>query len=373
MSVPIDKKLWPLLIMEVMRKHASEGLERDENGQAYLTQAQILGFLMEDYGIKTQPRAILDNLNRLYEAGIVCPELGFSLDFIAEERRNSPRNVSKEKMQLVHKGWRLENRYDFDTSEIRTLIDSVIASSVIPPTQVKQLVRRLLDLAPDKISVPDIEREGHSPVVNNDFFWNIELLNEAIQQGKLVSFVLGSFAKDGKLHAERYDGAIKRFTVMPIQLLISKGHHYLLARFTKREDVIKFRIDRILELEVLEGSVPKSESPSKVNVVRFREQHSYMMSGELMNVVLRVHKNSLHTLFDQFGANIRFRNEQDETIDAQFRSALYSVLFWALQYYRYVEVIEPIELREKLEQAGSVIARMYAGEPGSVDFDARQD
>lgn len=97
-----------------------------------------------------------------------------------------------------------------------------------------------------------------------------------------------------------------------------------------------------------------------------------MMSGKVMTVTLRVSKDHLHTLFDQFGPHVHFFNEEERTVDVEFDSALYSVLFWALQYYRYVEVISPPELRERLEVAGRVIAEMYSDDAGGVSLDARQ-
>lgn len=372
MTVKTDKKLWPLFILQILQDHADEGMERDEEGNKYLTRKQIIGFLRDEYGVETQVKAISENLLRLHEASLIHPELDFELDYLADERHMSDRIDSDDETQLVRKGWRLIKDYEFDPSEIRMLVDEVISSSVIPPTQTKQLIARLQDLSPYEIVVPDIEREGHLPVVNNDFFYNISLLNEAIQEKKLVYFISGSFGTDKKLHDEKSDGEIKEYTVIPIQLLISKGNYYLLAKLPYCEDILKFRLDLLRKLEKLEDKPADFVDSTKINVPQYREHHSYMMSGELMNVVLRVNKNSIHSIFDQFGPNVRFFNEHDDYVDVRIKSAKYSVLFWALQYYRYVEVIEPQVLRENLEVAGRVIAEMYAGVPGEVSFDKRQ-
>ena len=361
----IEKKLWPILILRVLQRHADEGAECDEEGNKYLTQAQILGFLEDDYDIITQRKAVADNLSRLYELGLLMPELGFTLEFLADERRFGNNVSTDEEMQLVRKGWRLNREYEFDTSEIRMLVDAVIASSVIPPKQAKQLIRRLEGLAPDKIVVPNIEREGHIPAVNSEFFLNIELLNEAIQEGKQVRFILCVFGKDKKLHKKRHDGEIKQYTVMPIQLLSSNSYYYLLSHFSGYEEIYKFRVDLIRDVEILE-SVPtdntgmSTEAAPDLNILRYREQHSYMMSGKVMNVVLRVSKESLYIVFDQFGSNVHIVGERVDAIDVEVKSTLYSVLFWALQFYQRVEVLSPPELREKLEAAGHSIVETYA-------------
>lgn len=366
MTVKNDKKLWPFFILQVMKDHGEEGALCDEEGNRYLTRKQIIDFLKDEYEVETQKKAITDNLDRLHEASMIYPGLGFEIDYLSNERRAA----SGDEKQTVRQGWRLVKSFEFDPSEIRMLVDEVISSSVIKPTQIKDLVRRLQKLSRYKIEVPDIERVGHLPAVNSDFFFNIELLNEAIHEKKMVSFISGAFWTDKKLHDEKCNGEIKRYTAIPAQLLISKGHYYLLAKLPHREDMIKFRLDLIKDLHILDDKT--FEDMEKVNVPQFREHHSYMMSGKVMKVELRVHKDSLHSLFDQFGPNVQFFNEHDDYVDVRISSALYSVLFWALQYYRYVEVISPPELREKLEVAGHVIAEMYAGKPGEVSFDERQ-
>lgn len=370
MANDIDKKLWPFFILNILEKHASEGEVRNNEGERFLTQKQVVDFLESDYGIKTQRKAVRDNLVRLRDAGDEFPELGYSIETLTDERC-APSDEGAEGKQLMYTGWRLVKGYDFDTSEVRMLVDAVSASSVIPPKQASQLVRRLLELSSEPIVAPNIVREGHSPLVNNEFFLNLELLNEAIQEGRRVRFVLGAFAQDGKLHRESSDGKIYRYDVTPVQLLISKGHYYLLASPRSSHEIIKFRIELMLDVEKL-GKAGTDAADANVNIPRFREQHSYMMSGKVMKVVLRIGKDHLLALYDQFGPNVHFKNEMEETVDAEIKSALYSVLFWALQYYRYVEVVEPPELREMLEVAGRVITNMYSGEPGTVGLGDRQ-
>ena len=367
----IDKKLWPFFILKVLQNHALEGRERDEENNSYLTRRQIVDFLKEDYGIDTQIKAVGDNLSRLHDTSLDHPELGFRLEYLEGERSAAGASSSSEATQLLRKGWRLVPDSEFESSEIRMLIDTVIASPIIPESQAKTLIGKLLPLSTEKIVVPDLGRVGHHSAINPEFFLNVELLNEAILKHKRVRFMLCSFGKDGKLYGRGHGGHARTHNVIPMQMLISKGHYYLLAHYPNSEEVFKFRIDMMGNVEIVDDSnVDAAES--RVNVVKFREQHSYMMSGKVMKVVLRINKDSLHTLFDQFGPGVHFKNEQEDTIDVEVRSALYSVLFWALQYYRAVEVLSPPELRDVLANAGNTISEMYSGEPGAISLAERQ-
>lgn len=367
---PVDKKLWPFYILEVLRTHVHDGAECDDEGNHYLTRQQIVNYLKQDYGIETQIKAVGDNLTRLQEAGADYPELGFRLEYL-EGERNAQGSAAKGKKQMLRKGWRWAEESAFEPSEVRMLIDTVIASPVIPESQATTLICKLLPLTTEKIAIPNTERVGYKAARNSDFFLNVELLNEAIQQHKSVEFSLGAFDRNGRLRKPKSDRKAEPHKVVPLQLLISKGHYYLLAHYLDSDKVYKFRVDLMLEVRIGEES-SKGAAESRINIVKFREQHSYMMSGKVLKVTLRIDKSRLHTLYDQFGTNVRFLSEREDTVDVELRSALYSVLFWALQYYRSVEVLSPPELREVLAEAGRTIHDMYAGKPGSIALANRQ-
>lgn len=365
MSTSLTKNFLPLCILAVLRNHASEGDIHNEQGESFLTQTQIQHFVEKDFDMKTQRKAIGKNLENLFNAGNMDQSLGFQLEFLGRERRKKSKAASSDGLddesQILHVGWRVVEDAGFETSEIRMLIDSVIASSVIPQSQIKQLVQRLAALAPETIVVPSVEREGHTRAVNNQFFLNVEILNEAILRHKTTRFFLGTFGKDGKIHKKRIDGTIREYEATPIQLLISNGHYYVLVVFPKSEEIYKFRIDLLLDIEITEDLDidANSERPS-VDILKYRSHHSYMMSGKVTKIVLRIQKTSLHTLYEQFGPRLYFFNEDENTIEVEFQSDPDSVFFWALQYCQSVEVLSPQKLRDDLRRTGRSIVKKYS-------------
>ncbi len=372
MTAALTKNFLPLCILSVLHEHAEVGAEVDEEGNRYLMQSQICELLATDFDMEANRRTVARNLQNLYYAGETYPNLGLRLAFISSDRRATGEAAVHQKELLVHAGWRLAEDSGFETSEIRMLVDAVLGSPMIPPNQVNQLVERLAALSPDPIAIPNVMREGHLPVVNSQFFLNIELLNEAIQQHRYVTFILGAFDKSRKLSRTQPDGSTRTYRMAPLQLLVSKGRCYFMAQTEHREEPIKFRVELMLDVQITEDVVPSEISAKDINVAKFREQHAYMMSGEVRPVKLRVGRDHLHAVYDQFGPNVHFFNELEETIDVSLESAMYSVLFWALQYYRFVEVLEPAEWREELERAGRTITQMYANAPGSVSLAERQ-
>ncbi len=372
MTTELTKNFLPLCILSVLREHADAGAETDDEGNRYLTQTQICEYVAADFGMEAVGRTVARNLGNLHYAGEAYPDLGFHLEFISTDRRATGEVAIHQKELIVHTGWRLVDDFGFETSEIRMLIDAALASPMIPPNQIGQLVRRLAALSPNPIAIPNVAREGHLPAVNSQFFLNVELLNEAIQQHRYVTFVLGSFDKSGKLNKTRPDGNEHHYRTAPLQLLMSKGHCYFVAQLPYMDEPIKFRVELMMDVQISDETVPPEIRAKDINVAKFREQHAYMMSGEVRPVKLRVGLDHLYAVYDQFGPNTHCSNEQEETIDVSLESAKYSVLFWALQYYRYVEVLEPLEWRNELARAGRTIAQIYEGTPGSVSLKERQ-
>lgn len=371
MTAALTMNFLPLCILAVLHVHADEGTEANEDGERFLTQKQIREFVESDFDLSVNLRSVARNLKNLYEVGKVYPDLDFQLDYLSKDRRASGPDAEDERF-TVHAGWRLARDSGFEMSEVRMMIDTLIASPMIPPRQTDDLIVKLEDLVRDGIAVPDVYRDGCAPVVNKQFFFNLEILNEAIRQRKYVTFFLGSFNQQGELVKEDPDGDVHEYFAAPVQMIVSKGRYYFLAQVPPDTEVFKFRVDRMCGVKITDKDAPLADDLASLDVLKVRERHSYGMSGKVMSVVLRVGKHHLHTLFDQFGPNVHFFNEQDETVDVRLRSSLYSVLFWALQYYRYVEVVEPQELRDELERAGHAITRMYEGEPGKLTLAERQ-
>lgn len=372
MTAALTMNFLPLCLLAVLHAHGDEGTEANEAGERFLTQKQIKAFMERDFGLSVNLRSVARNLQNLHEVGAVYPNLGFQLDYLRKDRRASGPGAAQDERLVVHAGWRLVRDSNFETSEVRMMIDTLIASPMIPPHQAHSLINRLKELAFDDLATPEVLRIGCTPVVNKQFFFSLETLNEAIRQRKYVAFFLGSFNQRGELVREDPEGEVHEYVVAPVQMIVSKGRYYFLAQMAPGTDVFKFRVDLMVDVRMTDQDAPLEGSVAAIDVLKFREQHSNKMSGEVLNVVLRVSRHRLHTLFDQFGPHVHFFNEKDETIDVRLQSSFYSVLFWALQYYRYVEVVEPQELRDELERAGRAITEMYEGEPGRLSLGERQ-
>jgi predicted DNA-binding transcriptional regulator YafY len=136
----------------------------------------------------------------------------------------------------------------FELSEIRLLIDSVLSSKGISADQTDVIVKKLSKLLNkhDRTHIRHIHSyKDWSKIDNQNVFWSIEVLDDAINKNVKVSFDYSTIGIDKKLHV------IDKYTVSPVQLVFSNGQYFLLAFVDEEEEMRSFRIDRITNAKAL--------------------------------------------------------------------------------------------------------------------------
>ena len=146
-----NKKMLNMLILEILRQYTDE--------EHSLTQQEILKLLDQNYGMECDRRSVKNNVMSLKEMGY---------------------DISTEK------GYRLVSR-EFDDSELRILIDSVLFSKSISTKQAKGLIEKIRSLASNyfnaKVShvcnLPELSR-----TINKQAMYSLDAINDAIADKK---------------------------------------------------------------------------------------------------------------------------------------------------------------------------------------------
>lgn len=238
-------------------------------------------------------------------------------------------------------GYYLRNR-DFEQSEILLLTDAVYSFPFIPAKQSEELISKLQK----QLSVHKRKQYRHLTVVrqekktnNRQVFLNIELLDEAIQEKKQVSFSYLQYGTDKVLHLRRE----KPYVVNPYGMVFMNEHYYLICNLSGKPNTSLYRIDRIKDISILENDWDKPlENNSEVmNAV-------YAFSGEAEYIKMRCDMVILDDVIDQFGTGATIRSLDEKTFELTIKAPPRGVKFWALQYLPYTEVLEPKWLRKEI-------------------------
>lgn len=322
-----NKKMLNMLILEILRLYS------DENHS--LTQQEIIKLLNQNYGMECDRRSVKSNVMSL-------KEMGYDI--------------------ATDKGYRLLSR-EFDDSELRILIDSVLFSKSISTKQAKGLIAKIRGLASNyfnaKVShvsnLPELNR-----TINRQAMYSLDTINDAIAEKKKVSFIYNDIGTDLKLHPKRQEP----YVVNPYQIVANNGRFYLIGNYDKYDNVAHFRIDKMTDVKLLGERVKPMNKVSGLekglNLPKHMAEHIYMFSGESIPVKIRTTPDMIGQLVDWFGMDIKILEKNTKNIVVRFDCNYSAMRYWALQYGPYVEVLSPKDLREQLKKDISEMADKYS-------------
>lgn len=323
---PVDPlKIAGFLILDILKDYS------DENN--HLTQQRIIELLKENCQIDCDRRTVsryLDYIDAYHE------------------------KAGKEEIEQDGDGCYLAER-EFDDSEIRTLIDSVLFSKALSQSQAKNLIEKLKTLGSKNLSakvshICNLQELHHSD--SPQMMLSLDRINDAIDGRKKISFVYNEYGTDKKLHP-RNNGM--KYIVNPYQIVANNGFFYLIGNYDKYDNIAHYRVDRITGAEVLDEPVkPKKEIKDfkrEYNLPNHMAEHIYMFSGPSAYIKIQTNKSMVGDLIDWFGKGITILDATDENITVRLKCNEEAMFYWALQYGPYVEVLEPPSLRERIKDA----------------------
>lgn len=309
------KKLVILRILQV--------LENYSDTDHPLKQEDIAKHLADDYGIELERKAVARNITALKEAG-----------YAIENTRN---------------GCYLAER-TFEDSELRMLIDGVLSSRYITAKHSKELIEKLCSLSNKyfRSHVKNVYSVNEwSKTDNCAVFYNVEIVDEAIFNGKKITFNYNRYGVDKKLHKTT------AHTVSPYQLILHNQRYYLMALSEKWKNIGYFRLDRITDIELSkEPLTPLRSVEGYQNGVDFRElaaARPYMYSDKPEGVEFYADEAICDQIIDWFGYDARLTKDGDR-LRVWVKVSPMAMEFWAMQYLNSVEIISPTYLRERIKQ-----------------------
>lgn len=321
-------------ILEILKKYS----DMDHR----LTQADIMEKLNKEYYMDVDRKTVKRNLMNLLEldCGIEYTEI--------------PKKDKSGEESAIYTDWYMVR--DFDDSELRLLIDSILFSKHIPYSQCKKLIEKLKGLSNiyfDK-KVKHICNLPENQPENKELFYTIDILDEAISQNKQVSFVYNAYGIDKKLHPRREE----RYIVNPYQMVATNGRYYLICNYDKYDELSNYRIDRITKIIMLD--TPAKPLKSGINLPKHMAEHIYMFAGDSVRAQFRAKNYIIDQVIDWYGKDATIIPENDEECIVTVNVNKNAFFCWAMQYGEHIEVLEPIDIREKIILSVREIEKKYS-------------
>lgn len=307
------KKLALLRILQI--------LEQYSDIDHPLKQEDIARYLDRDFGIVIERKAIGRNILLLKDAGY---------DILSDRR-----------------GCYLVSR-EFEDSELRLLIDGVLASKHITAKHSKELIEKLCSLSNKyfRSHVKNIWSVNEwSKTDNQALFYNIEIIDAAIEQGKQIAFCYNKYGADKKLHKTSDQRAT------PYQMILRNQRYYLIACNEKWKNLGHYRLDRITDIRLMdEPATPLRSLPGHESGIDYKEYATslpYMFTDKPERVEFLADPAIIDQIVDWFGDNARIEQSGDK-LKVSVKVSPMAMEYWAMQYLNFVEILSPISLRSRI-------------------------
>lgn len=333
-----SKKLVLFNILDILRKYS------DENHR--LSQKEIEERLLRDYDMRIDRKTIKSSLMSL-------EEFGYDLEYSEVSRLNNKRTGNLEE-NIITTDYFL--RKDIEDSELRLLIDSLLFSKHISYNQCKELIGKLENLSSIyfKSRVKHIATMPHDRTNNQQLFLTIDILDEAISLNKKVRFKYMEYNTDLSQTAKKLaSGEDRLYVVSPYQMVAKEGKYYLICNFDHYNDVSNYRVDRIMDAEILdERAKPfeqlKESNGRRLDLAKYMNEHIYMYSSNTSRVKLRIIRPMISDIIDMFGTNVRFMDQTEDMVTVQVTANETSIVQFAKNFSPHVLVLEPKNVRQRV-------------------------
>lgn len=295
---------------------------------------------LASYDITAERKAIYDDIECL---------ISFGYDII---QTRVPKN-----------GYFLASR-DFELPEVFLLGDAVRTAKFISEKKTRELTSKLdklLSSHQSKRNISAIYIDSSNKTRNEELFYNIDRINTAIEQGKKIKF---TYSKRVLHQGRQIVTESKTRVVSPYAMTWQFDYYYLIGNYEKYDNLMNLRIDRIHSVEVLDEPIRHfgevSDYRDTFDVADYTKKLFGMFGGNMQEVKLRCSNKILEQVTDRFGDGIFITNVTETTFDFTAKAAVSDALVtWIMNYADAIEVITPIELRNKVKDRAEKILQVY--------------
>lgn len=243
----------------------------------------------------------------------------------------------------------------FELPELKLLVDAVSSSRFISTGKSDALIKKISSMASvyqrEQIA-PRIYTADRIKTDNTQLYYVIDKLIEAVIEKKKVRFQYQEYDAD-KNKVLRNEGEI--YVNSPYGCLWNDDYYYLIGFSDKRSKVVTFRIDRIIDLEVIEdNAVPEPEGFTIADYVKTSVE---MYDGDEQQVELLCDNELMKSVVDRFCEAIQTerisKNKFKATVTVAASRTFYA---WAFRFAGQMQIVSPEVMRQEyMEMARKVI------------------
>lgn len=222
---------------------------------------------------------------------------------------------------------------NFETAELKMLVDAVQSAKFITPKKSLSLIKKLEGLVSEheaKMLHREVCISKGSKSPNEKIYYIVDALHNAIAANLKISFRYYQWDLDfssRKKITERERREIP-YVVSPWALKWDDEKYYLIGYDSNAEMIKHYRIDKMAEIEICNSKREGYDEFKKLNIEKYSDEIFSMFGGERTNVTLSVDNSLIGVITDRFGSDLFIIKESEHRFRVSVSVAL-STQFYA--------------------------------------------
>lgn len=249
---------------------------------------------------------------------------------------------------------------DFDSNEIKILIDSVASSKFLTEKKSRELIKKLKTLG----STFDNEAFNRRVLLdkrvksmNDRIFKNLDSLYSAISNNSQITFQYMRWNPERKFDLMRSG---KEFAASPYAISMNEDNYYLIAFDSRTTGLRHYRIDKMQSIKLTFEAREGKEHFESFDMVAY-SQKTFGMFGGTEEIVSLEAPNKLAGVFiEKFGDSVRIRPslEKKNYFVARFTVQISPQFYgWLCGLGANVKIKSPVSVRDNyIEYLNSIIS-----------------
>lgn len=323
-----NQKLKALYLLKVL----SEKTDEDHA----LSMAELIDELNE-YGITAERKSLYTDMQALSDMGYDIIKTG----------------------SAKTAGYKLVSR-DFELAELKLLVDAVQSSKFITKAKSNGLIKKLETLCSEN-EAKQLHRqvyvEDRVKSMNEAILYNVDAIHNAINENKKISFKYWNWSVDKKMEL-RKDGA--EYIVSPWGLSWDDQNYYLIAFDDTDKKIKHYRVDKMLNIEVLDEKREGKNSYRDLNMAEYSRKQFGMFGGEELTVTIECENRFAGVMIDRFGKDVTLIKRDKEHFAVCPKVAVSEQFIgWIISLGTGVKLTGPNEVVEMMKQEIKRLKKTY--------------
>ena len=249
---------------------------------------------------------------------------------------------------------------EMDLAERKLLTDAVQSAKFITHKQSGELIRKIGTMGSRheaKLLQGQVYAAGRIKAENEDVYRNIGTLMEAIAECRAVRCRYFEW-NARKQRILRHDGAV--YHLSPRALTWEDENYYLVAYDSEAEKVKHFRVDKMLDIVLLEEKRVGDSAFEDFDMALYARRSFGMYGGEPCHVQIECDNSLAGVVIDRFGLDVTvLSNRPDRFVFSAKVHVSPTFYSWVLGFGASMKVLSPEPVAKKVAELAHEVLSQY--------------